>query len=131
MTSNDLADTIRRSKGNGARLLEIVDEFRHGRNIVDVDMLLFSGDTEIISIGAWMLSELPLELYNSVDIVARLRELLSHDDASVRFNAFSAIFPALDWQRSDSRELLTKLRKDPNHGIRQIADSAANHVPLD
>jgi hypothetical protein len=116
-----------RNAEDGKRLNGIVDEFRHGRDIGDLRELLYSRSPEVLSVGAWMLSELHFELYNSWSFLARLRELLDHEDARVRFHAFGAIYPSLA-DNPGTRALLQRLQKDPNDGVRKSAEAASNRL---
>ena len=109
---------------NGDRLNEIADQFRRGRNVNDVVALLDSQDHELVSIGAWILGELRFELYDTAPIISRLRKLVDHEDASVRFHTFGALYPALNWQDARTQALLKKLQSDPNEGVRRSAEAA-------
>jgi HEAT repeat protein len=108
----------------GERLNAIADQFRRGRDVNDLIVLLDSGDHELVSIGAWILGELRFELYNVAPIISRLQILVEHKDAAVRFHAFGALYPALRWQDVATQSLLRKLRNDPNQGVRRSAEAA-------
>lgn len=112
----------------GQELNRLADEFRRGRDVEELRPALKSTNSEVVSIAAWILSELPFELYDSVAIVACLQELTAHEDPAVRFHAFSAVFPSLRPGASASRELLEKLRHDPNEGVRLAAEAAESRL---
>jgi hypothetical protein len=125
----EILEAIRAAASGADRLNGIVDEFRRGRDVAEVGAILQSGDSELLSIGAWILSELPIELYNnSESMIARLRELLDHPAAPVRFHALGALYPALDWSRPESQALLYKLLQDPNEGVRRCAEKVASQL---
>ncbi len=53
-------DSIPKKKGpdnDGSRLNAIADEFRNGRNVRQILVLLDTDNAEPVSIGAWLLSE--------------------------------------------------------------------------
>ena len=122
-------EIIRDAQDPGERLNRFVDQFRCGRDVHDLLALLDSTDAELVSIGAWILGELRLELYNSNPFISRLRGLIDHQAPAVRFHAFGALYPALNWQDDSARRLLAKLRNDPNEGVRRSAEAAAARVP--
>ncbi|HEU4779251.1 MAG TPA: HEAT repeat domain-containing protein, partial [Steroidobacteraceae bacterium] len=70
-------------------------------------------------------SELHVELYSFDNFISRLRKLVEHENPTVRFHAFGALFPALNWQDAASQDLMSKLRNDPNEGVRRSAEAAA------
>lgn len=131
MIEDEILEVIESRSDNGERLNGIVDQFRCGREVTELSILLSSRYAEVVSIGAWILSELPFELYDSDDLVSLLRELTDHEDPTVRFNAFSALFPALDSRETSTQALVRKLRDDPNEGVRRSAESAASRLSLD
>jgi hypothetical protein len=96
----------------------------------ELTVLLDSSSSELVSIGLWILSELHFELYDTDRFVSRLRALLDHEDPAVRFNALSAIYPALNWQEAATRALVEKLRSDPNEGVRSNAERVAARLSL-
>ncbi len=124
----EVREIVHEAEASGERLNSIADQFRGGRNVLEILTLLESIDAELVSIGAWILGELPLTLYNSDPFISRLRGLVDHESAAVRFHAFGALFPALNWQDDAARRLLAKLRNDPNEGVRRSAEAAAARV---
>lgn len=125
----EVLDTVRDANDNGERLNRIADQFRNGRDVHEVLALLNSSNDELVSVGAWILGELRVDLYNSNPFVSRLKELVDHRTPAVRFHAFGALFPALNWRDESARLLLAKLRNDPNEGVRRCAEAAATRVP--
>ena len=113
------------SEDSGAGLNAIVDEFRGGRRIREIFALLSDGDAELVSVGVWILYELPFESYATRDFIERLYELVEHYDARVRFGALGALFPALRADDQRTKDLLKNLRDDPDEGVRMSADAAA------
>lgn len=108
----------------GERLNEIADQFRRGRDVNELLVLLDSSESELVSIAAWILGELHLELYEVGHIMSRLWKLVDHENPAVRFHAFGALYPALNWQDVATQSLLMKLRNDPNEGVRRSAEAA-------
>jgi HEAT repeat protein len=125
MIEDEILEIVRDQQDNGERLNEIADQFRGGRDVDDLIALLDSTDAELTAMGAWILGELRLDLYNFDHLISRLRRFLKHENPAVRFHAFGALFPALDWQDDAARTLLANLRKDPNEGVRRSAEAAA------
>lgn len=124
-----LADT-NVAKG-GERFNEIIEQFRAGRNVRELLVLLDSSRAELVSIGAWMLGELPFELYSSDDYTLRLQTLLEHQSPEVRFHALGALFPSFQPEDPATQELLRKLRSDPNEGVRMTAEAATARLSLE
>ncbi len=114
----------------GERLNEIADQFRRGRDVNDLVVLLDSPDSELVSTGAWILGELHFELYNVGHIVTRLWKLVEHQDPAVRFHAFGALYPALNREEVATQSVLRKLRNDSADGVRRIAEAAAARLHL-
>lgn len=125
MLEQEILEVVRGSGDKGDRLNEIADQFRGGRNVKDIVDLLDSTHPELASIGAWILGELPIELYSCDLLVSRLQNLIGHEDPTVRFHAFGALFPILGPEHASTRDLVEKLRNDPNEGVRRIAEAAA------
>ena len=130
MIKSEVLEIVGNAEDGGGRLEEIVDQFRRGRDVSDLIALLDSSEAELVSIGAWILSELHFGLYNSDTFVFRLRRLLDHQDPSVRFHALGALFPALNPQEPATQTLLQKMRSDPNEGVRKVAEAAASRLSL-
>jgi HEAT repeat protein len=112
----------------GTRLNEIVDQFRRGRPIDEIMVLLDSDNVELVSIGAWILGELPLELYGDPSVISRLRQLTAHVEPMVRFHALGAVYPALDPGDPETGALIQRLLHDPNDGVRRAANAAASRT---
>jgi len=123
MIEHEIIEIIGDRADTGERLSGLVDQFRRGRDVAELLPLLNSRDSELISIGAWILGELPFELYDLEDLVSRLRELTDHEDPAVRFHALGALFPALDRQDLATKALLSKMCNDPNEGVRRSAEA--------
>jgi hypothetical protein len=130
MIEEEILAIVHDPTDNGERVNEIADEFRGGRDLNEVMILLNSSDPELVSIGAWILGELHSELYSSQDFVHRLTELTDHEDPLVRFHALGALFPFLDREDPTTATLLNKLRGDRNEGVRRSAEAAAARLSL-
>lgn len=128
MIEAEILDIIGDPSDDGSRLNAVADEFRSGRDMSQILLLLDSNSTELVSIGAWLLNELHFEFYASHEFVSRLHKLLEHHDSGVRFHALGALYPTLDPQDDATRELLGKLRNDPNEGVRVRAEAAATRL---
>jgi hypothetical protein len=115
---------------DGTRLNVIADEFRDGRDVNEIKRLLDCADVRLVSIGAWILGEIPFDLYSSDDFVSKLWELTGHGDPLVRFHALGALFPALDRNSAATQVLLRKLRVDENEGVRISANAALKRLSL-
>lgn len=126
MLEDEVLEIFRNPEDDGSALNDLVDEFRVGRDADEVLSLLDGEDAELIGIGAYILGELAFDRYDSPKFFSRLHSLLAHDDSGVRFSALSAIFPALDLRDPVTRELLGRLRNDPNEGVRRSAERAAD-----
>jgi len=131
MIKTEIRGIIEDSADNGERLNELVDQFRLGRDVTDLLSLLNSENPELVAIGAWILGELPLELYDSELVLSPLRKLTEHIDPAVRFQSLGALFPSLDREQSTTRDLLRKMCDDPNIGVRESARAAAARLNLD
>jgi hypothetical protein len=130
MIEEELLEIVRDAADNGTRLNEITDQFRRGRDVNELLILLHSDNPEFVSIGAWILHELPFPLYNSEKYISRLTDLTAHEDPSVRFHALGALFPALDREDAATGMLLKKLCSDDNEGVRRSAEAAAARLSL-
>jgi len=122
---SEILTILREPIGIGARVGEIADQFRDGRDVSHLLGLLDSKHADVVSIGAWILGEIHFELYDSITFLDRLRVLLDHEDPSVRFHALGALFPALNREDPDTHALLARLASDPNEGVRLSAKAAA------
>jgi hypothetical protein len=130
MIRNEILEIVHDIADKGDLLNAIVNEFRRGRDLTELKLLLNSTDPELVAIGVSILSELNFELYRSQDYVARLIELTDHEDPSVRFHALGALFPALDRENAATLTLLKKLLGDRNEGVRKSAEAAAARLFL-
>ncbi|QSQ20279.1 HEAT repeat domain-containing protein [Pyxidicoccus parkwayensis] len=130
MIDDEVTELLTDRTDDGRRLNQLVDEFRRGREVSQLVVLLDSSNPELVSIGAWILCELPFELYRSDDMLRRLRGLTGHCDPAVRFHAVGALFPALNPMETSTRDLLQKLLSDPNDGVRRAAQMAASRLSL-
>ncbi|MCP3142013.1 HEAT repeat domain-containing protein [Pyxidicoccus xibeiensis] len=130
MIDDEVAEILADRTDDGERLNQLADEFRCGREVSQLAVLLDSKNPEFVSVGAWILGELSFELYRSDDLISRLRSLTGHVDPAVRFHALVALFPALDSMDASARELLRRLLCDPNDGVRRAAQAAASRLSL-
>ena len=80
MIQEELLNLIRDSTCVGERLNEIVDQFRAGRDVLDLVNLLDSNNTELVSIGAWILSELQFHIYNLLVVMQEVTEVIQEDE---------------------------------------------------
>jgi HEAT repeat protein len=131
MTESDIHAIVTASvDDDGERLEDLANQFRRGRDASDLLALLDASETAAISVAAWILGELDFSRYDSEGFVSRLRRLLDHPDAEVRFHALGALFPALDPHEPATRALLQKMRSDPANGVRARAEAAAARLSL-
>jgi HEAT repeat protein len=106
------------------RLGLLADQFRQGRDIGDLMVLLNSKNEEIVRIGVWIAGEVKVDPANAQPLIVRLHQLITHDDPSIRFHAIGALFPYLDLADPAANEMLVRLSRDPNDGVRAIAEAA-------
>jgi hypothetical protein len=130
MIEREILEIITDPNDDGQRLNDIADEFRLGRDVGDIILLLDSDNAELVSIGAWFLKEIPLDLYWSEPFLSRLHRLTTHADPAVRFDAFGALFPTLNAEEPTTLALVRKLLRDPNKGVRMSAESGAARLGL-
>ena len=130
MIEDEVFEILRHKDGHGGVLNEMADQFRRGRDARELIDLLDSDRADVVSIGLWILNDLPFKLYNRDTFLLRLRTLLAHSDSSVRFHALGALFPAFNANDPDDQALLRKLRNDPNEGVRGAAEAAAARLGL-
>ena len=124
MIQEELLEVIRDSTDKGERLNDIADQFRGGRDVNELIALLDSAHAELASLGAWLLGELHFQIYGFDRFISRLRKLVDHQDPTVRFHAFGALFPALNREDASTHDLLARLRSDPNEGVRRRVEVA-------
>ena len=125
MRDAELLDILGCGQGAGDKLNELADQFRRGREISELTVLLGSESADVVSMAAWVLGELRLEIYDNPPTLTKLRELTAHDDATVRFHALGALFPALRAEDSSTQRLIDRLMADSNEGVRGSAEAAA------
>jgi hypothetical protein len=130
MIEQEILEIVEDQADDGERLNEIVDQFRRGRDVSDLVVLLDSINTEFVSIGAWILGELPFERYSVDEIVSRLHKLTNHTEPAIRLSAFGALFPALSSKEAATQTLIRKLLDDPNPGVRSAAEAGAVRLSL-
>jgi HEAT repeat protein len=121
---------IHNPQDKGEGLNAVANQFRRGRDVSELIELLDSRDAELVSVGAWLLGEIHLALYDFDRFISRLRELVDHEDPMVRFHAFGALFPTLDPREVATQELLKKVLADSNEGVRKSAEAAAARLKI-
>lgn len=126
MIENEILEII---SSNGD-LNEITDEFRRGRDISHLLTLLNSENSELVSIGTYILDEIDFELYNTKDFLCRLSELVGHNDPIIRFNVLGALYPAFIYDNELARNILGKLKHDPNEGVRIATQSVTTRLKI-
>ena len=124
MIEKEVAEILQNPDPSGRRLNNLVDEFRRGRDVCELLDLLDSDNDENISIGTWILAEIHHELYRNKKIMGRLLKLSRHQNAQVRFNTFSALYPTLSLHHDECRKFLECMLRDPNCVIRSRAERA-------
>lgn len=125
MIEEEILNIVADPADDGTRLNEIAYQFCSGRDVSELIALLDSDNAELVWSGAWIISELPFELYSAEEFVSRLRGLTSHTEPTIRFTAFNALFPALSPHEKATHVLIQKLLNDPNPGVRKAAEAAA------
>ncbi|MHC4402819.1 MAG: hypothetical protein ACYTG0_24425 [Planctomycetota bacterium] len=130
MIENEVLDIMSGTGDPGERLNSLTDQFREGRDSSELLTLLYSNDNELVRIGAWMIGELGFQRYNTHSFISRLWELTDHEVPAIRFHALGALYPTLEPEKSATRALLSKMRRDPNEGVRLRAQAAARRLCL-
>ncbi len=130
MIEKEILEIIADQADDGQRLNDIADQFRCGRDVGELVVLLDSDNAELVSIRACILGDLAFELYNADEFLSRLHGLTNHTDPAVRGTAFGALFPALSPQDATTQTLIRKLLDDPNPGVRGAAEAAAARLSL-
>lgn len=128
MIEQEILVIVANEADDGEQLNELANQFRRGRATNDLTPGLDSQNPDVVAITAWILGELPFELYADSVLLTRLRMLVRHPDALVRFNSFGALFPALDSNDSWTQVLVQELEEDPNPGVRRRAAAAAERL---
>lgn len=109
---------------SGEAMNRLADQFRGGRTVHDLLPVLDCRDGELVSLGAWVLSEIDVALYDEPGVLARLERLTEHEDPGVRFHAFAALYPVLDPGSTKLQVVIQRLLADPNSGVRGAAEAA-------
>jgi len=125
MIESEVLDIIKGKR----RLGLLADEFRGGRDIRDLMVLLSSDNDQIVEIGAWIAGEIKIDPANAQPLITRLRQLVSHENPSIRSQAIGALFPFHDWTDPATKETLVKLSRDPNKGVRLTAQATLKRMP--
>jgi hypothetical protein len=128
MIESDVIEIINEPNGQGERLGLLADQFRLGRDIVDLLTLLDSNNVQVVRIGAWIAGEITVDAARAQPLVARLRLLAGHSDASIRFHASGALFSYLDPTDPATKEFWARLSRDPVEGIRIAAEAALRRI---
>lgn len=108
----------------------LADDFRKGRDPSELLYLLQSCDSELVQIGAWIASEIPFDRYNTPAFISKLKELSGHEKPLVRFYALGALFPSFDKADPASLDLICRLRRDDDEGVRIRAEATARSLGL-
>lgn len=111
-------------------LNSLVDQFRLGRDPEEILRLLLAENDELIRTGVWITTEISTDHYNTVPIITRLKDLTNHQDPSIRCYALNSLFPLLDPAHRETHDIITKLLKDPNEGVRETADAIAKSLGI-
>ena len=106
------------------RLNLLADEFRAGREIGDLLVLLNSENEQVVWVGAWIAGEVIIDPADAQPLISRLHQLVDHENPSIRFKALGALFPFLDVANPAVKEMLVRLSCDPIEGVRLAAQSA-------
>lgn len=130
MIEQEILEVLADPADDGSRLNEIIDEFRGGRDVNELQPILDSSNTDLVSIGAYILGELDPALYSADSFLDRLHALTDHTDPSIRLHAFGALFPTLDPNQATTRRLFERLLCDPDDGVRWAATDGAARLSL-
>ncbi|TNV75011.1 hypothetical protein FGO68_gene3985 [Halteria grandinella] len=116
--------SVRRAK----RFSALVDQFRGGRDVGDLLVLLESTSDKVLGLAAHIVGEIAIDPASAPPIVAKLRELTAHESPTVRAYALTALFPWLKSLDQETRELLARMSRDPEEGVRSLAQMASRRI---
>ncbi|GIX00060.1 MAG: hypothetical protein KatS3mg111_3392 [Pirellulaceae bacterium] len=108
-----------------AELNHLVDQFREDRDPTELLELINSTSDEFIEIGAWILSEIRPERYNTGEFLDRLHELTAHPSPVIRIHSLSALYPFLRGGDTRTINLIARMQNDENEGVKIAAEAAA------
>jgi hypothetical protein len=128
MIENEVLEILNGNAELGERLNSLADQFRGKRDLHELFTLLCSSNNDLVRIGAWITSEIAFELYNTPAFIDRLRELTTHHVSAIRCYALGALYPSLDPEKQDTRDLILRLQKDTNEGVRLSAEAAGRRL---
>lgn len=128
MIITEVMKIIRSSVDHGVLLNDLVNEFRRGREASEIPQLLNHPNSKLQAIGAWILSELPFEMYDDRRIVSILLDLTKHKSPIVRFEALSALSPVWLSDREAAHDVLGKMCNDSNKGVACLAKKAFDRI---
>jgi len=106
------------------RLNFLADQFRQGRDIGDLVILLNSDSDAVVAAAAWIAGEIDNDLPNAQLLVPCLQQLVKHNNPSIRFHAIGALYPFLNKADPAVKEMFIQLGSDPDEAVRSIAHAA-------
>lgn len=124
MNKSEILETIR----DPDRLNSLAEGFRQSRDVLGLLALLDSENEEIVRAGVWIAGEVKFDPSTAGPLLARLYQLLNHENPSIRFHAIGGLFPFFDSSNSVARHLLRQLSTDTNEGVRIAAQSALSRM---
>lgn len=113
-------------KDDGRAMNDLVNEFYYGRKSIEIIELIDHKDENIVCQGLYLLNEISVSYYDDEEFTSRLWSLVDHETPIIRWYAFGALFPLLDKEEMSTLELIEKMKKDTNEGVRLSAESAQN-----
>jgi HEAT repeat protein len=125
MSETEILEIIKDSKGFHL----LVNQFRRKPDVDEILALLNSDNVAIIEVGAYIAKEVLIDSGNAQSLMSRLRQLVSHQNPSVRSHALAALFPYHDWSNPATRQMLDELSRDPDEGVRLRARAALERMP--
>ncbi|QPJ61939.1 MAG: hypothetical protein G3M70_08655 [Candidatus Nitronauta litoralis] len=131
MICDEIYEAINDPDDDGTRVNYIADEFRGERDAIEILELLNSSDSELISIGAWILDEICFDKYKKKgEIIFRLVDLCSHEDSNVRYSVLGALYAVFEVDKQFARKILGKMRLDVDEGVRNSVQLITEKLSL-
>jgi hypothetical protein len=115
-------DILNDPEPDGQRLNSLTDEFREGRDAIELRPLLQSANDDVVWIGLYIFNEILVRPEAAAVLVPACHRLLNHGNASVRNIALRALYEFLDLDEPQTREILGRMEKDCNEEVRMTAE---------
>lgn len=122
MIENNIIELAKDASVNVDMLCDITDKFRVECEVEELKALLGSDDSEIVAVGAHIVSEIDFDKYNYDSVLSLLYKLTEHEKPIIRLYALRALYPALNLKNESTKALLNRMKGDSNEGVRCSAE---------